>query len=317
MARANAKTRKAKASPLKVNFEGVEASGNVREGRQLAKVKEVELKETEAGNEYLNWVLSAKGGTIYHTTSLQTQALWNLRNMLEAMGMEVPESELELDLAEFVGMEVGVEVEHETYQGKKKPRVIDLFTVEELDGEEDGEEEDGEEEQAEYSDMTLAELKAECKERDIKVPARAKAPALIELLEEDDGEEEEEAESDDLTYADVQSMEKEELLELAAEEEIKVLAKQKRNIKTLRDLICAEMDLLDEDDLKKDEPKESPRTSRRKSGTKTLAKGSVVKFDDDGEVLEGTVMEINTKEGFAVLDVEGEEWEVELEDIKV
>lgn len=270
--------RSKKSNSIKVDFTGVEASGNVREGRQMATVDEVEMKTSEnSGNDYINWKLKAKGGAIYHTTSLQVQSLWNLRNMLEAMGLEVPEGPLELELDEYAGMEVGVEVEHETYQGKKKPRIIDLFPIEELD------EPQG--------------------------------------VDEDEEEEEPEATSEDeLTADDVNDMSKEELLELAEEEGLKVLAKHKRRLPALKEFIIGELGLEEEAEEEEDEPEEEEkpvRKSRRKSGSKTLKKGATVQFEDDGEDLEGTVLEINTKEGFAVLDVDGDEWEVEIEDIKL
>lgn len=275
MARTSRKSKKA--NSLSVDFTGVESSGKVSEGRQLAEVVECEVKTSDnTGNDYINWKLKAKGGNIYHTTSLQPQALWNLRNTLEAMGMEVPEAALELDLSEFPGMELGIEVENETYQGKKRPRIIDVFPVEELDGEE-----------AESDDEPEAE--------------------------------EESSSGDDLTYDDIMEMDKEELLEIAEEEEIKVLAKVKRNLKNLRAHIASELGLEpEEEDEPEEEPEEKPtRRSRRKTGTKELAKGVDVEFEDDGEDIEGTIISVNKKEGFAVVDVDGEEWEVELEDIKV
>lgn len=275
MARTSRKSKKA--GSLKVDFTGVESSGKVAEGRQIASVVEVEVKTSEStGNEYLSWKLKAKGGSVFHNTSLQTQALWNLRNMLEALGMEVPEAAIDIDLTEFPDMELGIEVEHETYQGKKKPRIIDLFPVEELDEDEAGSDEEAEDEP-----------------------------------------EEEAGSDDDLTYDDIMKMDKEELLEIAEEEEIKVLAKVKRNLKNLRAHIATELGL-EEEAEEEPEPEEKPtRKSRRKTGTKEIAKGVDVVFEDDGEDIDGTIISVNKKEGFAVVDVDGEEWEVELEDIKV
>lgn len=270
MARRN--TRSKAKNTLKVDFTGVESSGKVQEGRQLAEVLECGVKESESsGNEYINWKLKAKGGNIYHTTSLQPQALWNLRNTLEAMGLEVPEAALDLDLAEYPGMELGIEVENETYQGKKRPRIIDVFPVDELDGEGGSEEGEPEEEEASGSD-------------------------------------------DDLTYDEVMEMDKDELLELAEEKGIKVLAKQKRKLETLREHIASELGLEAEEPEEDEKP---TRRSRRKTGTRELVKGAEVEFEDDGEDIEGTVVSVNQGEGFAVIDVDGEEWEVELDDIKV
>lgn len=271
MARTRAKSKKA---VLKVDFTGVESSGKVEEGRQVAEVVECEVKTSDSsGCDYINWKLKAKGGTIYHTTSLQPQALWNLRNVLEALGLEVPEDTLELDLSEYPGMELGVEVEHETHQGKKKPVLVDVFPLEELD------EETAEEE------------------------------------EEPEGEEEA---GDELTLEDLQGMDKDELLELAEEEGVKVPVKVKRNEAKLRELLAEKLGLEEEEQEEEEEPEEKPaRKSRRKTGTKTLKAGAKVTFEDDGEDIEGKVVSVNTKEGFAVIDVDGDEWEVELDDIQV
>ena len=120
------------------------------------------------------------------------------------------------------------------------------------------------------------------------------------------------AAGDDLTYEEIQEMEKDELLEVAEENDIKVPVKTKRDVDALRELIASKLGL--------EAPKASKpagRTTGRKTATKEIKKGSVVEFKDDGEDMEGKVKSINEKEGFAVLDVDGEEWEVELADITV
>ena len=95
------------------------------------------------------------------------------------------------------------------------------------DDEEDDEDEEDEEDEEEmdYSEMGLKELKAECKERDIKVPAKAKKKQLIALLEEDDeAGEDEEDEEEDYTEWD-----KSELIEECKERGIKLKSKAKKS----------------------------------------------------------------------------------------
>jgi hypothetical protein len=278
-----ARTRgKAKAGVISVDFTGVESSGKVEEGRQLLTVDGTpEIKVSEnSGADYINWKFKAQGGAIYHTTSLQPQALWNLRNVLEALGLEVPEAAMDLDLSEMDGLTCGGEVEHEVYQGKKRPRLIDLFPEEELDEEQEEEKPKG------------------------KSTAKGKA------------EPEPEPESEDPSYEEVMEMDKEELVELAGEYDITLTVKQKRNVDTLRQVLVDALELEAEEE---EEPEEKPKaSSRRKAGSsKELAKGSKVTFVDDGEDIEGTVKSINVKEKFAVVDVDGEEWEVELSDLTV
>ena len=60
---------------------------------------------------------------------------------------------------------------------------------EDEDADEDEDDEDGDDDfysREELEDMSLAELKALCKDNDITVPRAAKAPALIDLLLGDD-----------------------------------------------------------------------------------------------------------------------------------
>ena len=136
---------------VSVDFTDVESGGKIDDGEYICTVEEVEEKESESGNEYLNWKLKTEGGsTLYHITSLQPQALFNLKNTLEACGMEVPQSAFDVDLDSVIGAEVGVIVENETYQGKRRPRVVDLFSPDgEADSDEDEEEPEDEEEEIE------------------------------------------------------------------------------------------------------------------------------------------------------------------------
>lgn len=284
MARASTRS-KAKAGVIKVDFTGVESSGKVEEGRQLLTVDGTpEVKTSEgSGNDYINWKFKATGGSVYHTTSLQPQALWNLRNVLEALGLEVSESAMDLDLSEMDGLTCGGEIEHEVYQGKKKPRLIDLFPEDELD---------------------------EAEEEEEEAPA-AKGKAAAKGKKEPEPE----PESEDPSYEEVMEMDKEALVELAGEYDITLSVKQKRNVDTLRQVLVEALELEAEEE---EEPEPAKPASRRKAGTsKELAKGSKVTFVDDGEDIEGTVKSINTKEKFAVVDVDGEEWEVELSDLTV
>ena len=141
---------------VSVNFDGVEAGGrSLVNGQYLFEVDGVpEVKTSvESGNEYITWVLKVaegkgKGRKVWHNTSLQPQALWNLRGMLEAMGIEVDEGEMDLELEEFEGVQVGGVVVNEKYEGRDRPRIAEFIAVEDLvdDGEDEDEDEEEEEE---------------------------------------------------------------------------------------------------------------------------------------------------------------------------
>ena len=103
------KTAKRKGITINVNFEGVEAGGKaVPDGVYECEVMEITEEESQDGNPYLKWkfrVSSGKyrGGIVYDNTSLQPQALWRLRGLLETLGHEVEDGDMEIDVSDFIG----------------------------------------------------------------------------------------------------------------------------------------------------------------------------------------------------------------------
>lgn len=155
------KNRKRSKGGLTVDFTGVETGGSgsrVKPGEYIAEVTSVTEEESSEGNPYLKWEMKItegkyKGARLFHNTSLQPQALWNLRGLLEAMQIEVPDSEMELDLDEYAGQTVGVVVEQETYQGKNQARCVGFFNAEDgADGANDDEEDDSDDSDEDDSD---------------------------------------------------------------------------------------------------------------------------------------------------------------------
>lgn len=134
-----------KSNVLKVDFSGVSERAGFRipAGDYIVKVKNVEQKVGEtSGKPYLNWEFevisggdkSTKGKTVYFTTSLQPQALFNLRSVLIALGQDVPKKLVQIDLGKLKGKVLGVTVEDDEYRdesGKKvkKSSVVEVFPV--------------------------------------------------------------------------------------------------------------------------------------------------------------------------------------------
>lgn len=197
-----AKDKKRKGS-VTLDFAGVEAgSGSAPEGQYEVKVAEVELKHSDnTGNDYLSWEFTIvnpekyKGRKLWHNTSLTQQSLWALRGLLEQLGVEIPDEPMDLDFDDLVDRTVGVEVQHEDYNGKKKPRIVDFFEfTEEATGEEateglkktlgKGKKKEPEEEEAEEE----APKKKSKKER--REERKKKAPTYTEnsVLEKDEDE---------------------------------------------------------------------------------------------------------------------------------
>lgn len=136
-----------KAAGISVDFSETETNLTLEEGSYLIEVEDVEVKTSDnSGADYLAFTFKVaegkfKGKKVWHNCSLQPQALFNLRGLLEALGYEVPQGPMELDPADLIGEQCAAEVVHEVYQGKKKARVAEFFSTDELGDEEEGEEE--------------------------------------------------------------------------------------------------------------------------------------------------------------------------------
>lgn len=162
---------------IQVDFSGVESGGGrtVDDGSYVAEVTSVEEAESESGNPYLVWKWkitekgSAKGAMIWDNTSLQPQALWRLKTLLEVLGMDVPNSAMVLDIKKIVGKTATLEITNEDYRGKAKPRVTGYAGINSDDTptkakeepeEEEEEEEEGEKEEAPSPKKTGPKAKA-------------------------------------------------------------------------------------------------------------------------------------------------------------
>ena len=258
------KRRGREGSSVNVDLSGVETSRRaIPEGTYSLVVNQVEQKTSREGNPMISFEFEVsegphKGAKLFENCSLQPQALFKLKSVLLALGMEIPNKAFDLNLKDLIGLECEVEVGHETYEGKKRARILEYINPEESEGSEEEDEEEGEEEdlgdtlsemdkdelkdlaleldipkkkvlaakkvkdlvdlildeadeddirealgesssdeeepeededdEVDYSEMSLSELKAECKDRGLKVKKGMDKDDLIELLEEDDEE---------------------------------------------------------------------------------------------------------------------------------
>ena len=193
---------------IEIDMRGVSSRGICPEGIHRVKVQKVtrEISERSA-KPYLAWELRTSGGyTLYYNTSLQPQSLFSLKNVLLALGYEVPDAVLRLDLGELKGREAYVEVMHEVYEGKKRARVVQFLMPDEVDEEEleEVEEEDEEEdeddedegEEVDLDSMSLEELLDYAEENDIDLTHlskkdRKKRSVVLKAIKEaleDEGE---------------------------------------------------------------------------------------------------------------------------------
>lgn len=201
-------------STIKVDLTGVETRKNLPEGQYMVTLNSASVEKSQnSGNDYIKFEFEVsegkfRGAKLYHNSSLQPQALFNLKAVLTALGFSIPNKAFELELEDLIGLTCIVEVTHEVYQGENRARITEFINADDEDDDEDDEdydeddedydeddedydEEDDDEEDddgEDYTEMSLAELKAECKSRGIRFLKKAKKRDLIDLLEEDDGE---------------------------------------------------------------------------------------------------------------------------------
>lgn len=124
-------SRRSKSNTVSINFKGVETFTKMEDGENLLKVVETSLEKGAAGD-YIKWVLENEDDArVYHNTSLSEKSLWNTKAWLEALGVDVPDDEMELNLEEMVDLEIMGDIELELFEGKKRPRIVDFWPVEE------------------------------------------------------------------------------------------------------------------------------------------------------------------------------------------
>lgn len=219
------KSRKGRSSSsVNVDLSGVEASRKtIPEGTYEVVVNEAIQKDSRDGNPMIAFEFEVtegahKGAKLYENCSLQPQALFKLKSVLLALGMDIPNKAFDLNLRDLVGLTCEVEVGHEVYEGKKRARILQYNDPEDTQDENDGDEEE-ESVEDKLSELDLDELKDLAKDLDISasdIKKAKKAQALIDLimdsadeddileaLGEDSDEEDEEDEDEDQDYSEM------------------------------------------------------------------------------------------------------------------
>ncbi len=195
--------KRRKGNVISVDFTGVKSGGaTVPDGRYAAKISAVEQKEgKESGEPYLEltWEITSKkcnGRELrFDNYSQQPQALWRLKGLLEALEVEVPDGEMDIDFDEIISDETECIVEvtgEKNSEGKTYARVTGHAPLS------DGDTVDDHEEEEEDGDKPARGKKpAREEEEEEEPPKRRKAGKKEEEEEEEVEEEEEEEEEED------------------------------------------------------------------------------------------------------------------------
>jgi hypothetical protein len=208
---------------VNVDLSGVETSRKtIPEGVYTLVVDSASQKNSQGGNPMIVFEFSVaegkyQGSKLYENCSLQPQALFKLKSVLIALGLDIPNKAFDLDLKDLIGMTCEADVGHEVYEGKKKARILEYIDPSDSDSDEDdSEDEDDDDTDVESTlmEMDLDDLKDLAKELDISASSIKKAKkvkALVELImseadkddilealgDEDEDDEDEEDEEDD------------------------------------------------------------------------------------------------------------------------
>lgn len=328
MAKSKPKSKKGKKkSGVTVDFEGVESGGRtIADGWATAKIVDAELTEAESsGNEMFKIEMDCRNGKekakVWDNLVLTPSALWKLRSVLEAAGVEVPEGEMDISADDLLDLEFDVEITNEEYEGKDRPRAtayapLGTHTEESDDDEDEEEDEDDEDEAPPKKKGKKSKAKDDDDEEDDE----------DDDSEDDDSDDDEDDDSDeDDDEDDDDDDEDEEPPKRRGKSKSKSKAKDDEDDEDDDsdddDEDSDEDDEDDDDDEEEDDEDEDEKPKKRsikdKKGKKSkLRAGTKVSFEHKGKTKKGVITSIDGNDVF-VEDSKGGEWELELDEITV
>lgn len=192
-----------------VDFKGVQVGGGGRsahlpeeEGPYVFRVKKGERKEgEESGKPYINWLCVVdkgpyKGKKVYNITSLNPKALWNLRGMMEAAGINPGDRSMNVAaiIKRLTNKTFQAEVEDDEYNGNVKSKIAEYVVAVKDDDVDDEDDEDEEEDEEEEEEDEPAPRRGKAK---VTPKPRSRKAAPVEDDEDEDEEEEEEDEDEE------------------------------------------------------------------------------------------------------------------------
>lgn len=152
-----AKAKKKAKKSLTLNFKGVEGKRTLLpEDDYRVEVEEVEMKEGDKAP-YLAFTFKVTanadgtktkhaGGLLWDNASTSEKSLWRLRSLLEALGVDVPDDEMDIETDDLVGREMVAVVGHEKDADYgTRAKLVDFYAIDE-DGD-SSDDEDGEEDE--------------------------------------------------------------------------------------------------------------------------------------------------------------------------
>ena len=135
-----------------IDFTGVESGGaKVPADDYAFKVAKCVMGESKSsGNPMVVFTFEItqgkyKGKKLIERATLTKESLWKLKNILEALGIEVS-GRSRINPESYVGEECGGTVADDEYNNKTVSRIVDFFPLEDLNGDDEDDDEDEEDE---------------------------------------------------------------------------------------------------------------------------------------------------------------------------
>lgn len=187
-----------------IDFTNVKEGGNFNpkrrpEGDYKAKITKVEDAESKKdGKAQWLFTIQVGSGTYPYYCKHEENQYWKIRNLLVAAGMTVPKKKVKVDPNKLVGKFIGVTLEDDEYEGKKKSVVAATFPVSELEDEDvedeadDADDEDEDDEPTPPKKAKKPPVEDDDDEDEDDEPAPPKKKAKPAPVEDDDDEDEDE-----------------------------------------------------------------------------------------------------------------------------
>lgn len=324
-----------KKGSVRIDMEGVESGGRaISDGWAAARIVESELTESESsGNEMFKVVMECTRGKekakVWDNLVLTQSALWKIKSLLEAAGVEVPEGEMDVSADDLLDLEFDVEIVNELYEGRDRPRVAAFATLGTHTGDEDDDDDSDDDDDED--------------EKPSKKSKKGKSKKSSDDDEDDEDEEDEDDDSDDDDDSDEDDDEDSDDDDEDDDEEEDEPPKKKGKGKPSKKSKKSDDDDEDEDDDSDDDedddsdddeddsdddeddededdedekPAKKGKKGKASKSKSKLRAGTKVSFEHKGKTKQGVVTSIDDDTVF-VEDKKGVEWELAEDEITV
>lgn len=257
MARTARKSKSSKNGPVRVNFKGVETRNTPPEGDYPSRVLTWEKGESAAGNDQIEMTCEisrgpVKGSKLYMYFPLAENSLWKLAAFLTALGIDVPQDEMDIDPEDVIGKEFVAVVHHETYNGRKQAKIGDFDAIENYSGDlkEDKKSKKGKKDKTNDKDTgKKSKAKKDEPEPKSKKDKKAKDEPAPKAKKDKDGKKGKKDKGPKFTSDEVGAMTTKELKKFIKEHELDVDLDDYKTERKQRGAVC---DALEEKDMLKD-----------------------------------------------------------------